>query len=247
MERADLMACLKELVAEPDPRSDVQPEPVKAAIWAAMAGLARFSQASVIERVGIFVRLEVVRTEKHQTQFKPLQPYMDKEAIVKHTRPWQQVLMFFARTQKEHAWKSPQYRFRRRQRKAWEALVREAERAAGEEAEETDEEVDEDMDKDMDEDMDGEIDVDEIDQATEAVPDQRATSTRPEQLSRLQKACLDFYIALLDYYITRREYDSPLICALAVLGVKEDSWKGPEQYPPILSAVIKIGRFIVVQ
>jgi hypothetical protein len=44
---------------------------------------------------------------------------MDKEAIVKHTRPWQPVLMFFARTQKEHRWKSLQYRFRQRQREAW--------------------------------------------------------------------------------------------------------------------------------
>jgi hypothetical protein len=47
--------------------------------------------------------------------------------------------------------------------------------------------------------------------------------------------------------ITRREYDSPLVCALAVLGVKEDGWKGAEQYPPVLSAVIKVARFIVVQ
>jgi hypothetical protein len=38
-----------------------------------------------------------------------------------------------------------------------------------------------------------------------------------------------------------------LVCALAVLGVKEDGWKGPEQYPPILSAVIKIARFMLVQ
>jgi hypothetical protein len=34
---------------------------------------------------------------------------------------------------------------------------------------------------------------------------------------------------------------------LAVLGVKEEGWKGPEQYPPILSAVIKMARFMVVQ
>jgi hypothetical protein len=76
---------------------------------------------------------------------------MDKEAIVKHTRLWQQVLMFFARTQKEHAWKSPQYRFRRQQREAWEALVREATRTAAAEAAETDEEMDEEIDEEMDE------------------------------------------------------------------------------------------------
>jgi hypothetical protein len=34
---------------------------------------------------------------------------------------------------------------------------------------------------------------------------------------------------------------------LAVLGVKEDGWKGAEQYPPILLAVIKVAQFIVVQ
>jgi hypothetical protein len=47
--------------------------------------------------------------------------------------------------------------------------------------------------------------------------------------------------------ITRREYDSSLVCALVVLGVKEDGWKGAEQYPPVLSAVIKVARFMVVQ
>jgi hypothetical protein len=38
-----------------------------------------------------------------------------------------------------------------------------------------------------------------------------------------------------------------LVCALAVLGVKEDGWKSPDQYPPVLSAVIKVARFMVVQ
>jgi hypothetical protein len=32
-----------------------------------------------------------------------------------------------------------------------------------------------------------------------------------------------------------------------VLGVKEDGWKGAEQYPPILLAVIKVAWFMVVQ
>jgi hypothetical protein len=109
MERPDLLACVEEPVAIPDPRKDEEAEPVEAAIWAAMDGLARFSQASVIDRIGVFVRLEAIRTEKHQTRFQPLQPYMDKDAIVKHVRPWQQILMFFARTQREHTWKSPPY------------------------------------------------------------------------------------------------------------------------------------------
>jgi hypothetical protein len=228
IERADLMACIEEPVAEPDPRNNGKGEPVEAAIWAAMAGLTRFSQASVIKRVGVFVQLEVIRTEKHQTRYQPLQPYMNKGAIVKHTRPWQQVLMFFARTQKEHEWKSPQYRFRRRQQEAWEALSRKAEAAAGEVEEEVDE-MDEEEEADADEEQG------------------RAKGNQAVKLSSIQKACLRFCIALLNDRITSREYDSPLVCALAVLGVKEDGWKGPEQYPPILSAMIKIARFMVVQ
>jgi hypothetical protein len=37
------MACVEELVAELDPRRDDEGELVEAAIWAAMAGLTRFS------------------------------------------------------------------------------------------------------------------------------------------------------------------------------------------------------------
>jgi hypothetical protein len=47
----------------------------------------QFSQASVINQIGVFVRLEAIRTEKHQTQFQLLQLYIDKDAIVKHVRP----------------------------------------------------------------------------------------------------------------------------------------------------------------
>ncbi|KAK4994402.1 hypothetical protein LTR66_005554, partial [Elasticomyces elasticus] len=56
-----------------------------------------------------------------------------------------------------------------------------------------------------------------------------------------------FCIELLDKRITQKEYDSALVCTLAVLGVKESGWRGPDQYPPILSATIKIARFVVVQ
>jgi hypothetical protein len=81
MERPELIACIEEPVAELDPRGRHRDEQraklVEAAMWAAIDGLARFSQASVIYRIGVFVRLEAIRTEKHQTRFQPLQPYVD--------------------------------------------------------------------------------------------------------------------------------------------------------------------------
>jgi hypothetical protein len=87
MERPNLLACVKEPVTEPNPRKKEEAEPVEAAIWAAIGGLAQFSQASVMDQIGVFVQLEAIRTEKHQTQFQPLQPYIDKDAVIKHVRP----------------------------------------------------------------------------------------------------------------------------------------------------------------
>ncbi|KAJ4395074.1 hypothetical protein N0V91_011088 [Didymella pomorum] len=159
MERPELMACIEEPVADADPRQEQKAEPVEAAMWAAMEGLARFSQASVIHRIGVFVRLEAIRTEKHQTRFRPLQPYMDEKSIVEHVRPWQQILMLFARTQREHEWKSPAYRFTRRQRETWEALVKATEKSVGrDEAEEEEEEEQMEVEEGEDEPM---ADVDE--------------------------------------------------------------------------------------
>ena len=43
LERPELMACVEEPVAEPDPRQEQQAEPIEAAMWAAIDGLARFS------------------------------------------------------------------------------------------------------------------------------------------------------------------------------------------------------------
>ncbi|KAH2744944.1 hypothetical protein KXW10_000464, partial [Aspergillus fumigatus] len=43
------------------------------------------------------------------------------------------------------------------------------------------------------------------------------------------------------------EYESVLVCAMAVLGQGEAGWWDPESYPLILSRVIKVARFMVVQ
>jgi superfamily II DNA helicase RecQ/uncharacterized C2H2 Zn-finger protein len=239
MERPDLLASIEE--PNTDPKKDE--EPIEAAIWEAMDGLARFSQASVIHRTGVFVRMEAIRTEKHQTRYQPLQPYMDEKSIVEHSRPWKQMLVFFARTQREHEWTSPKYRFTRRQREAWEALVKQASQGEDNEVD-VDEEAEETVDDEMDEAIDEAEDNEEQGTAEKGRVDDGGEA---RELSDIQKACLQFCIELLNQAITRKEYDSPLVCALAVLGVREDGWKGPEQYPPILSAMIKVARFMVVQ
>ena len=66
-------------------------------------------------------------------------------------------------------------------------------------------------------------------------------------MTNLEKACLEFCIELLNQRHRSHEYESALVCAMAVLGQGETGWRDPESYPPILSRVIKVARFMVVQ
>jgi hypothetical protein len=65
IERPDLLACVKEPVSDADLQKDKEAEPVEAAIWAAIDRLVRFSQASVINQIGVFMRLEAICTKKY--------------------------------------------------------------------------------------------------------------------------------------------------------------------------------------
>jgi superfamily II DNA helicase RecQ len=212
-------------------KPDEEEEPVNSIIWQTMGELIQYSQRSVKHRVGVFVRLEAIRTEKHQTRYQPLQPYMATKTLVKYSRPWQQVLMFIARTQAAHDWVSPTYELTADQIRTWQALVHEAEKVVDQQTPSSDEDKDKDSDDREDEDQRRDGNEDGIE----------------ESLTDVQRACLRFCVALLRQRITRKEYDSVLVCALAILGVKDDGWRGPDEYPPILSAMVKVSRFLVIQ
>jgi hypothetical protein len=79
--------------------------------------------------------------------------------------------------------------------------------------------------------------------------DAASESSQPPPLNEIQKACLAFCVELLNQRIHNREYDMALVCASAVLGVHptQGGFRDPESYPPIMSAIIKIAHFIVVQ
>lgn len=66
------------------------------------------------------------------------------------------------------------------------------------------------------------------------------------ELLPIDIACLDFCIELLNQRIQVEDYECALICALAVLGRGEGGWRDAESYPPVLSKIVKIGRFMVV-
>lgn len=67
-----------------------------------------------------------------------------------------------------------------------------------------------------------------------------------KSLSTLQRFLLGFCYSLLDQQVQSSEYDAALICALSVLGITSTGWKGPDLFPSLLSAVIKISRYFVI-
>ena len=212
-DRDDLLESIREpKIAEDDDHDDRRDEEIKAveiAIWQAMAEVAEISQTTVTQS-GVMLRLEAIRTEMHQTRYQPLQPYQDASRINRRCRPWQQMLMFFVRTQRRHEWQSPPYRFSRRQFAAFEKLIEAAEEIG--------------RNGYSEEESEGESE-DEGDHANrgevESPPDRPTpTSSHSEPLTTIQEACLTFCIELLNPKIHNKECDMALICASAVLGMQ---------------------------
>lgn len=147
--------------------------------------------------------MAAIRTMPGQTPHTPLQAYMDEKSVQDHVRPWQQILMFIARTQTGWLWqgKQPTYIMTRRQRKTWHQLWQAARQV--------------------------------VQQGT-AVPDDARASPDPMEMSDegselparvagfqmapVEIACLEFCIGLLNRKIKVREYESALVCSMAVLG-----------------------------
>ena len=69
-----------------------------------------------------------------------------------------------------------------------------------------------------------------------------------EGQAKVDRACLDFAVSLLDHELKHSAYESALISALAVLGRRGDGgWVSPLDYTTMYSAVIKVGRILVLR
>jgi superfamily II DNA helicase RecQ len=69
-----------------------------------------------------------------------------------------------------------------------------------------------------------------------------------EQLDKIDRLCLDFIVQLFDHQLGDDHYESVVLSALAVMGLRADGgWYGPLDYTPHYSAVIKIVRLLVLR
>lgn len=191
-------------------------EAVVRLLWDTMFTLACVSQR-VTQLTGHSLRIEAARTEVSKRPFQPLKAYMNEARMKQYTEPWQQILAFFARTQDPANRHVLSYEFTTLQRTKWEKLWTTAQIISN-----------------------------------GATPDPRTktppsdSSDDPFCLTPIQIACHEFCLSLLNETHVKNEYDLTLVCALAVLGRRPSGWKDEDAYPPILSKVIKISRFLVL-
>lgn len=168
-------------------------------------------QQTVKKHAGYFLRIEVVRSEARQTKYRPLQPYMDPEAMKDYARPWKQIVAFFVRTRARQD-EGPVYRFRGQEQTRFDDIIKRARlirsrwvRRAGR-------------------DRPGSSGSGSSNPAistsssgrSSAVSDQ-ATSIR---LRGMKAACLRFYIVLLARKYRGYKYKLPILYIIAVLVVK---------------------------
>jgi hypothetical protein len=80
--------------------------------------------------------------------------------------------------------------------------------------------------------------------------DASATEGVEEIVRDLDKACLLFYVALLDHTLQGDHFESVVLSFLAVIGIDESPdgvFRGPLSYSPDLSKFVKMAQMLVVQ
>lgn len=230
IERDKLLECIE--------TPDEETEPQLHVIWEAMDEMVLLCQETVDVRAGSFIRFEIMRTDI-QNRFQPLRGYMEAKEVVTRAKPWKQIVMFIGRTWKQREWKAPKYKLKSHQRKAWKNLMSAVQQnmkktKANNEIRESEQSEEKD----------------EEEETSEGEENEEKEATSPVQkvirLNPVAQKCMKFCLSLLYETIDNNEYDSTLICALAVLGITRTGWKGFDQYPSMLSAIIKVSRFMVV-
>ncbi|KAL6714225.1 hypothetical protein ACLMJK_007647, partial [Lecanora helva] len=98
-----------------------------------------------------------------------------------------------------------------------------------------------------DEDEDEEEVEEDEDEAGKTIIRGPRYSRKVSRLSRIEKALLFFLLSLLDRKSDEDEYELPLVDALAVLGLEENGFRGPDFYSSILSSILKISKFFVLR
>ena len=166
---------------------------------------------------------------------------MDPHALKNYARPCKQIVIFFLCPQ-AHEQKAkkemPRYEFDQKEQQCFENMMHQA-RTLLNRGNHDGKGIGNVHDTDSSEkgSQNGASDSDEV----------VAGLTPSDQLPELELACLRSSLALLERRARAQEYEMPMTCAMAVLAVKLQGWRTAHEYPPIMSHIIKMARFMIIQ
>ncbi|KAJ9653968.1 hypothetical protein H2201_009070 [Coniosporium apollinis] len=202
------------------------------------------------------VRFKMNRKERGQEPREPFNARMGKDTLVRYRQVCQRSICYVYRTYRIDQRERPPYVLTDRQKAALEKFVRAAEKeeqegrraaaiqpvVAGDLEYELDEEEEDELEEEEEQ---GEGGREEEEDGDEAVDDD---DDDEESRSSVDRACLSFWIALLDHIVEDDDYSNALASGLAVLGITKDgTWQDAMDYTPKLSAVVKLSRMAVVE
>jgi len=222
LNREELIASMK--------KSNLEIELIIIIIWNVMNSLIQHCQQSIMFRVNMFIRMKIIRIEKHQTRYQSLQSYMNVKRLMNYSRSWKQILMFMIRTKRAHDWVNLKYKFNKMLRDMWKRLFEVAKEIVRKKNEQN---------------FDEKKEAESMKKSNNSSQD--LDEDNKSELTIIQKTCLNFCLALLDDRITRKKYDSSLMCALTILKVQENEWMNASNYFFILFIMIKISQFMMIQ
>ncbi|KAL8819264.1 MAG: hypothetical protein Q9223_002272, partial [Gallowayella weberi] len=228
---------LMDLVETPD----AEHEPLVSIVWDAMDSMLRHSQQTVKKHAGYYLRIEVVRSEAKQTKYRPLQPYMHANAVKDYARPWKQIVAMFVRMRGRES-EGPKYQFRAFEQKHFNEMIKQARRIRNRQVRR------EGRDRSISNTSSSSSGQSSATTDTsQSISSGASDQARSIRLRGLKAACLRFCLALLARRCRGHEYELPMLCAMAVLAVKAQGWRSANEYPPIMSQVIKMARFMIIQ
>ncbi len=205
-------------------------------IWNAMNSLIQHCQQSMIFQIDVFICMKIIHIKKHQTRYQSLQSYMNVKELSNYSRSWKQILIFMIQIKRVHDWVSFKYKFNKMQHHMWKQLLIVA-----------NEMIKEKKKKNVKNEEKDEFSKNSSSSEFSEKSDSSSQDSWNYKLSRIQKACLNFDLTLLNDHIMHKKYDSSLMCALTMLRIKNNEWMNVSNYSFILFVMIKISRFMMIQ
>ena len=210
-------------------------------VWNVMNSMLRHSQQTIKKQTKYYLRMKMMRNETQQIKCRSLQSYMHLDVVKNYTRSWKQMIALFVRMRHDEK-KKFKYRFETFEQECFDNMIKQVRRLRNRRIQHKSHHRSNNNNSDNDNDRSSIIT--NIDNNSDDDVSNQVTILR---LRELKAACLRFCLTLLKRQCRDKDYELLMLCAMAILTVKVQEWRNVHEYPFIMSQIIKMARFMIIQ